>query len=396
MAFQQSFSVSGDGSVSLVTGGGVPPRPSASVKSYKLVPQGCPRGFFTFGGKPLLASECTAVAPPPVPPRVVPPHLEFVADRIVHMTEAIRKGACQPSPTYIADVQVDGFNSRWRYKTVAYILEYAEIGATHETLALAVNFFDRFLGKHSIRKGEVELQAAVCVLVASKMIEKDSEAFRIEELAGAVKNVTEQMVKETEMSLISVLDWKLSAVTSVSLMLHLTELFDELVDVKIKKKVVDTAGAFLDHAMCEYEFLQYDCITQACSAILCACYNQRLDDAVVGWKRRALECGVNFHDGSAQVLKIRACSGKLLEAFYKCFPHLRPDARILATAAKASRSSSPQNIQDVPGTVFATVPKSPVPTSRKMAGVPMSPPTISSERYAYPSDAHMPVDGFYC
>ena len=270
---------------------------------------------------------------------ILPDAFESVADRLSAMHESVGKGTSSPDPAYIENVQDQGFCAKWRYKTAAYILEYSELGLNRETLSLAISLFDRYLSKRSIGKADVELVAVVSIFMASKLIETEDQSFRVDEVVGAVKGATERMVVDLELDMLKVLDWNLNSVTCVEAMLYLAELFNDRVGREKKTRMLHFAGAFLDYAMCSYEFLKFSPFVQACAAILCACHHEQVDTAL--WKQRVNACGVPLGEHMMGVVK--QCATALLKAFYKLFPALGASR----AHQQEHRSTSPTNVQDI-------------------------------------------------
>eukprot|EP00943_MAST-04B_sp_MAST-4B-sp1_P006758 g6758.t1 len=243
---------------------------------------------------------------------------EIVYERVKMMLQTFQ--ATLPNPSYIQDVQNDGFIPKWRYRTVRYMLSYSEIGLCDETLSLAINIFDRYLSRKSVHKSRIELICVVCMMLASKLIENDGTYFRVEEVVGAVKNTTEKDVCKMELDIIQTLNWQLNAVTNVSMMLHFAELTHGLLPhPKEKEKLMLYAKAFLDHGACEYDFLKYSPIVQSVSALLCAYHNANFN--CVEWCKRMLLCNIDLNEYGLRQ-GVQACSVQLLDAFYKYYPDL--------------------------------------------------------------------------
>ena len=242
---------------------------------------------------------------------------ETVYERIKMMLKTHE--ATMPNPRYVEEVQVDGFITKWRYRTVQYMLSFNTVGLCDETLSLAINLFDRYLSRKSIQKSCIELTCVVCIMLASKLIENDANYFRVEDVVGAVKNVTEKDVCKQELDVIQALGWEINAVTSVGVMLHFEELTHGVLNSKAREKVTLYAHSFLDHAACNYEFLCFSPVVQSCSALLCAFHNANFD--CIEWYERMLACGIDLVQYELREA-VRACSLLLLDAFYKCYPQL--------------------------------------------------------------------------
>ena len=102
------------------------------------------------------------------------------------------------------------------------MLSFNTVGLCDETLSLAITF-DRCCRESRSRK----LHRADVRRVYNAGVEtnrKRANYFRVEDVVGAVKNVTEKDVCKQELDVIQALGWEINAVTSVGVMLHLEEL----------------------------------------------------------------------------------------------------------------------------------------------------------------------------
>mmetsp|Transcript_25545 Transcript_25545/g.55387 ORF Transcript_25545/g.55387 Transcript_25545/m.55387 type:complete len:334 (-) Transcript_25545:828-1829(-) len=182
----------------------------------------------------------------------------------------MRKRKCKSLPRhdYIENVQRDGMRVAWRSKVTAWLLEFEEeFAISPDTIAVAVNFMDRYLSTTSTQKGIVQLLAMGAIFIASKIHETENPIGMTELRDLADGEYLESDIKLMELELLRVIQWKLNPVTPQSFMNH----FMQYVACENDRKILhEDAVTFLDIIIPEYIFLRYPPSVQATAAMLCA------------------------------------------------------------------------------------------------------------------------------
>jgi hypothetical protein len=160
-----------------------------------------------------------------------------------------------PSPNYIADVQCDGMRPLWRRRVTEWLLEFQEeFGISQDTVAVAVNYMDRYLSKKSTEKEIVQLLAMGSIFVAAKLHETYSIGMKeLQALADEVYLASD--IKLMELELLSVIQWNLNPITPQLIMNHLVYYIP---DAQQRQTLREHAEAFLDVTLCgEYVLLWF-------------------------------------------------------------------------------------------------------------------------------------------
>ncbi len=117
-----------------------------------------------------------------------------------------------PSPSYFKCVQSDV--NAWMRKIVTdWMLEVCEEQrCNEEVFPLAVNYLDRVLSVLDVRRSELQLLTAVCMLIASKL--KDCVPLTIQKLVIYTDySITCENIMDWEMLVLAKLKWDLSSIT---------------------------------------------------------------------------------------------------------------------------------------------------------------------------------------
>jgi len=123
---------------------------------------------------------------------------------------------------FFAQVQTE-VKAQMRKEVAEWMLEIAEAEhAQPEVFCLAMNYLDRFLSECPIKRSQLQLLAAVCLLVAWKVREHEPlHAQRLVEYSDF--NLTLRDIMEWEVLLLSKLDWDMSSVIASDFIEHIIQ-----------------------------------------------------------------------------------------------------------------------------------------------------------------------------
>ncbi|XP_044573219.1 G1/S-specific cyclin-D2 isoform X3 [Drosophila ananassae] len=147
----------------------------------------------------------------------------------------------------------------------------AEEKCQEEVVLLALSFLDRFLSTKSVRKTHLQILAAACLLLASKLREPSCRALSVDLLVIYTDNsIFKDDLIKWELCVISRLGWDLSSVTPLDfvehLIIRLPKIKENVRDVSMEK-VRRHAQAFISLAAKEHTFTTYSSSTIAASSI---------------------------------------------------------------------------------------------------------------------------------
>merc|ERR1711997_306206 len=173
---------------------------------------------------------------------------------------------------YIEEVQTE-LKPHMRKIVTDWMLEVCEDHQSQpEVFYLSINFLDRFLSKVNIQKSQFQLVASVCVFIASKF----SEVIPIssEKLCCYTDNAFSiEEIRDWELTVLNVLNWELSAVTSQSFLEHFINglSLDKIFNLHSVRRHAETLTTI---AATEYKFLKLKpsivaaaCLSAACSGL---------------------------------------------------------------------------------------------------------------------------------
>merc|ERR1712172_252197 len=162
---------------------------------------------------------------------------------------------------------------RMRKIVTDWMLEVCEDSQCQpEVFYLSINYLDRFLSKVNIQKNQFQLVASVCVFIASKF----SEVVPIssEKLCCYTDNAFSfEEIRDWELTVLNVLNWELSAVTSQSFLEHFINglSLDKSFNLHSVRRHAETLATI---AATEYKFLKLKqsivaaaCLSAACSGL---------------------------------------------------------------------------------------------------------------------------------
>lgn len=147
----------------------------------------------------------------------------------------------------------------------------AEENCQEEVVLLALNYMDRFLSSKSVRKTHLQILAAACLLLASKLREPSCRALSVDLLVVYTDNsIYKDDLIKWELYVLSRLGWDLSSVTPLDflelLMMRLPIGSKNFPDINIGK-VRGHAQAFISLAAKEHKFAKFSASTIAASSI---------------------------------------------------------------------------------------------------------------------------------
>ncbi|CAK4665845.1 hypothetical protein LEN26_014368 [Aphanomyces euteiches] len=125
----------------------------------------------------------------------------------------VRERRNMPLSDYVVRVQTHGMKRSWRSQVYDWLVSIANTADFEPlTVALAINYLDRYLSVVSIKQSELELLALVCMLCASKFNEKD--CLSVAEVGQMVDSkYTASQVAAVERALMKTLGWNLHVIT---------------------------------------------------------------------------------------------------------------------------------------------------------------------------------------
>ncbi|KAL5276237.1 CCND3 family protein [Megaselia abdita] len=143
-----------------------------------------------------------------------------------------------------------------------------------EVVLLALNYMDRFLATTTIRKTHLQLLAAACLLLASKLREPSCRGLSAEMLVYYTDHsISKQDLIQFELLVLNRLKWDLSAVTPLDflelLLIRLPILSAKCPDLTIERVRLH-AQAFISLGAKEHSFSIYSASTIAASSIAAA------------------------------------------------------------------------------------------------------------------------------
>lgn len=214
-----------------------------------------------------------------------------------------------PRPDYIENVQKDGMRVVWRSKVASWLLEFEEeYGISQDTIAVAVNYMDRYLSEISTKKSILQLLAMGSIFIAAKLHETYPIGMgELRDLADGT--YLESDIKLMELELLRVIQWRLNPVTAQSFMNHLVQYVP---CERTKATVHEDAVTFLDVVIPEYEFLAFPASVQGAAAVLCAFEAAGL--CAVAWKAAVA------HFGILESRLVADCKQRMLAHFYSMVP----------------------------------------------------------------------------
>ncbi|XP_067641074.1 G1/S-specific cyclin-D2 [Eurosta solidaginis] len=198
----------------------------------------------------------------------------FLTDRCLENALKAEEKLPQPVCTYFKTVQKD-ITPPMRKIVAEWMMEVcAEEKCQEEVVLLALNYMDRFLSTKSVTKTHLQILAAACLLLASKLREPSCRALSAELLVFYTDNsIYKGDLIKWELFVLSRLGWDLSSVTPLDflelLLIRLPIKSKECPDLSLDK-VRQHAQAFICLAAKEHYFSIYSASTIAAASIAAA------------------------------------------------------------------------------------------------------------------------------
>ncbi|XP_011199217.2 G1/S-specific cyclin-D1 [Bactrocera dorsalis] len=198
----------------------------------------------------------------------------FLTDRCLENALKAEEKLPQPVCTYFKTVQKD-ITPPMRKIVAEWMMEVcAEEKSQEEVVLLALNYMDRFLSTKSVTKTHLQILAAACLLLASKLREPSCRALSAELLVFYTDNsIYKGDLIKWELYVLSRLGWDLSSVTPLDflelLLIRLPIKSKECPDLSLDK-VRQHAQAFICLAAKEHYFFMYSASTIAAASIAAA------------------------------------------------------------------------------------------------------------------------------
>lgn len=171
-----------------------------------------------------------------------------------------------PSPSCFMFQKDIGVHAR---RTVAqWMLEVCEEQKREEEVfPLAINFLDRILSCHETDKSRLQLLAAVCLFIASKL--KEAHPFDAMNLVAYTDfSIDVQDLLEWEMLVLQILKWELCAVIPHDYLHHFVSRLD--VDQAHASQIIRHAQTFIALCATEFSFAIQPASVLACASICTA------------------------------------------------------------------------------------------------------------------------------
>jgi len=171
-----------------------------------------------------------------------------------------------PSKCYFSTTQND-IQPYMRKMVTSWMLEVCEeFGCEDQIFPLSINYMDRFLSVRRISRTQLQLLAAVCLLLASKI--RQCRALSLQQLVYLTDySVTEQQLKEFELALLHRLNWDLNSVTSFD---FVEQLLARLTLKSSSRLIRRHAHTFIALCTTEVEFLETPASLVAGAAVCAA------------------------------------------------------------------------------------------------------------------------------
>ncbi|CAM6084917.1 unnamed protein product [Calypogeia fissa] len=184
-----------------------------------------------------------------------------------------------PEADYLARFQSEGLNAGARQNAISWMLKvqaYYNFGPL--SVALSVNYMDRFLSRHELPQGtswKLQLLTVACMSLAAKM-EETEVPFLLDLQVVEVEHIFEaRTIQRMELLVLSTLEWRMSAITPFS---FIDYYFHRLgIDNTVLRSLLERVIELITRTLTNVSFLQYRPSAIAAAAVLCA-----LDEIIPG------------------------------------------------------------------------------------------------------------------
>lgn len=242
-----------------------------------------------------------------------------------------------PKHDYLQRLQDQSLDARAREDAVRWLLKVqAHYNFGPLTLALSVNYFDRFLSRHPVATSEkawmVQLLTVACLSLAAKIEETEVPLLIDLQVQGAQFIFEPRTIQRMELVVLSTLEWRLSSVTPFS---YIDFFLRKLaVEGYLKHAVVARINELLLNTLQDIRFLAHKPSVVAIAAALYA-VDELLPNAIFNCTT-LLTALPNLKDSSTECLR-------LMEENFVAHINARPKRKL---GSGASVPPSPSGVLD--------------------------------------------------
>lgn len=195
----------------------------------------------------------------------------FLKDRCLKNLLTSQKKYSTPSCDYFNTIQKP-LTPQMRKIVAEWVIELCEERMCQEEVSiLAINYMDRVLAKLPISKNNLQLLAATCTFLASKLREPSTHALQPEVLIYYTDNsINRRDLMDTELLVLGCLKWDVSCVTPhdfIDLLITRLPITNKLCADIDPDKIRKHSQAFISLAAREHDFSMYTPSNIAASAI---------------------------------------------------------------------------------------------------------------------------------
>ncbi|XP_070491834.1 G1/S-specific cyclin-D2 [Chironomus tepperi] len=195
----------------------------------------------------------------------------FLRDRCLKNLLTSQKRYKTPSCSYFTNIQKT-LTPQMRKIVAEWVIELCEERECQEEVPiLAINYMDRVLNKLPISKNNLQLLAATCTFLASKLREPSTHALQPEVLIYYTDNsITKRDLMDTELLVLGCLKWDVSCVTPldfIDLIISRLPIINKNCNDIDPEKIRKHAQAFISLAVREHDFSIYSASNIAASSI---------------------------------------------------------------------------------------------------------------------------------
>ncbi|XP_031624692.1 G1/S-specific cyclin-D2 [Contarinia nasturtii] len=210
-----------------------------------------------------------------------------------------------------------------------------------EVFILALNYMDRFLALTPVPRTQLQILAAACLLLASKLREPSVRGLPADLLVFYTDNsITRRELIQWELIVLNKLKWNISSVTPLDFLEHL------LVRLPINKQHTDVskikkhAQAFISLAAREHNFSIYSASTTAASSIAASLYG-------MNWHRKS---GISISSLLDMLKDLTGVEKEYLETCMNKLENLFEQHQRLCYSVNITAQNIPQNNNNSSGT----------------------------------------------
>ncbi|XP_077530229.1 G1/S-specific cyclin-D3-like [Haemaphysalis longicornis] len=243
------------------------------------------------------------------------------------------------NPRYFACVQKE-LSTNMRRIVGRWMLEVCEVELCRpEVYPLAMNCLDRFLSVRPVRKCQLQLTGAVCMLLASKF--RQTKPLSLERLCMFTDHsVTRQEIKDWELLVVSTLKWDVCGVIACDFLDHLIHRIDLPKAARHRREHIRShAQTFISLCYTEFEFILSPASMIAAASISSAvCGLVRLS-----WDERK-DLHLSLHEiTSIEVDCLQDCQQRIEKMLVRNYPELTKSLAVTASGPASTPAPQPQS-----------------------------------------------------